>query len=280
MATPMGRASRSDAWHGLTARRILPCMTEAHRTRAYPPAMPSDAWSTPTPTPARRPVHPGRRHARCPALALGIDVGGTGVKAALVDLATARAGRRRGCARRRPSRPRPRRSPQTIASRRGQGARWARSMPADLPVGCGLPGVVKDGRLQDRREHRRGLGRLAREERIGEAIGRKVLIINDADAAGVAELAYGAAEGQPGTVLLLTLGTGIGSALFLDGHLVPNTEFGHLEMHGRDAETLVSRRGARAAQAGLEALDARVQRLPRARRALLLARTSSSTAAA
>ena len=77
-------------------------------------------------------------------------------------------------------------------------------------------------------------------DNIGAAIGRTVLIVNDADAAGVAELAYGAAEGRAGTVLLLTLGTGIGSALFIDGHLVPNTEFGHLEFHGQDAETLIS----------------------------------------
>jgi hypothetical protein len=67
-----------------------------------------------------------------------------------------------------------------------------------------------------------------------------VMIINDADAAGLAEVAYGAGEGMAGTVLLLTLGTGIGSALFLDGKLVPNTELGHIELKGRDAESRVS----------------------------------------
>ena len=65
---------------------------------------------------------------------------------------------------------------------------------------------------------------------------RDVVAINDADAAGVAEMHYGAARGVPGTVLLLTLGTGIGSALFIDGHLMPNTELGHLEVCGREAE--------------------------------------------
>jgi polyphosphate glucokinase len=78
------------------------------------------------------------------------------------------------------------------------------------------------------------------EVRIGEALRRRTMIINDADAAGLAEIAYGAGEGRMGTVLLLTLGTGIGSALFIDGRLVPNTEFGHLEYHGKDAETLIS----------------------------------------
>jgi polyphosphate glucokinase len=71
-------------------------------------------------------------------------------------------------------------------------------------------------------------------------IGRPVTAINDADAAGLAELHYGAAKDVPGTVLLLTLGTGIGSALFIDGNLVPNTELGHLEVRGREAELRAS----------------------------------------
>jgi polyphosphate glucokinase len=69
---------------------------------------------------------------------------------------------------------------------------------------------------------------------------RSVIAINDADAAGLAELRYGAARDVPGTVLLLTLGTGIGSALFVDGRLVPNTEFGHLQVAGREAEKRAS----------------------------------------
>jgi polyphosphate glucokinase len=69
-----------------------------------------------------------------------------------------------------------------------------------------------------------------------ERLQREVVAINDADAAGIAEMRYGAARDVPGTVLLLTLGTGIGSALFIDGHLVPNTELGHLEVRGREAE--------------------------------------------
>jgi polyphosphate glucokinase len=69
-----------------------------------------------------------------------------------------------------------------------------------------------------------------------KATGLTVSMLNDADAAGTAEMKFGAAAGQDGTVLLLTFGTGIGSALFTDGVLVPNTEFGHIEIHGKDAE--------------------------------------------
>jgi polyphosphate glucokinase len=75
---------------------------------------------------------------------------------------------------------------------------------------------------------------------LAERLGRPVYVINDADAAGMAELAYGEAQGQPGTVILLTVGTGIGSALISEGRLVPNTEFGHLLMRNKGAETLVS----------------------------------------
>jgi polyphosphate glucokinase len=74
------------------------------------------------------------------------------------------------------------------------------------------------------------------------AIGRPVVVLNDADAAGVAEMAFGAGRGQAGVTIMLTFGTGIGSALFLDGRLVPNTELGHLEMHGHDAEVRASDR--------------------------------------
>jgi polyphosphate glucokinase len=75
---------------------------------------------------------------------------------------------------------------------------------------------------------------------VRERTGREALVVNDADAAGLAEVRYGAARGVQGTVLVLTLGTGIGSALVRDGRLVPNTELGHLELDGHDAETRAS----------------------------------------
>jgi polyphosphate glucokinase len=76
----------------------------------------------------------------------------------------------------------------------------------------------------------------------GQAAGNAVRVLNDADAAGVAEMTFGAGIGEKGTVLMLTFGTGIGSALFTQGVLVPNTEFGHIEIHGQDAEMRASER--------------------------------------
>ena len=75
-----------------------------------------------------------------------------------------------------------------------------------------------------------------------EHTGRRATVLNDADAAGVAEVAFGAGRNVRGVVMLLTFGTGIGSALFLDGVLIPNTEFGHLELDGKDAELRASDR--------------------------------------
>jgi polyphosphate glucokinase len=77
-------------------------------------------------------------------------------------------------------------------------------------------------------------------ELFSKTTGLNVGVINDADAAGLAEMKYGIGAGEKGTVLMLTLGTGIGSALFVDGILVPNTEFGHIEIHGKDAENRAS----------------------------------------
>ena len=88
-------------------------------------------------------------------------------------------------------------------------------------------------------------------ELFGKATGQPFTVINDADAAGIAEMKFGAGVGQRGTVLMLTLGTGIGSALFIDGILVPNTEFGHIEIRGKDAEKRASERCPRAARAEL-----------------------------
>jgi polyphosphate glucokinase len=211
-------------------------MTDALRTGPAP-ANNGTAWLDADADPAGDPAIPvpGGRMA---GVALGIDVGGTGVKAALVDLSTAELVGPRV----REKTPQPS-TPEAVAATIASVVTrvlMGQVMPEELPVGCGLPGIVKDGRLASAANIDPGWVGWPATDRIGEAIGRKVLIVNDADAAGVAELAYGAAEGRNGTVLLLTLGTGIGSALFIDGHLVPNTEFGHLEFHGQDAETLIS----------------------------------------
>ncbi len=171
-------------------------------------------------------------------LALGIDVGGTGVKAGLVNLATAELVGIR--ARERTPRPsHPDAVTRAIASVVAQ-AIDGTDVPADLPAGCGLPGVVKYHRLTTAANIDPAWVGWPAEEKISEAIGHPTMIINDADAAGLAEMAFGVGRGEGGTVLMLTLGTGIGSALFINGALVPNTEFGHLEFNGKDAEVRLS----------------------------------------
>ncbi|MBA3960053.1 MAG: ROK family protein [Chloroflexi bacterium] len=180
-------------------------------------------------------------------MALGIDVGGTGVKAALVDLATGTLASDR-VREKTPQPATPEAVTATVASVVAQ-VLDGETVPDDLPVGCGLPGVVTEGILRTAANIDKSWEGVSVEGIVGEALGRRVLAINDADAAGLAELAYGAAEGVSGTVLLLTIGTGIGSALFIDGRLVPNTEFGHLEFHGKDAELRVS--GATRSRRGL-----------------------------
>jgi polyphosphate glucokinase len=171
-------------------------------------------------------------------LALGIDVGGTGVKAAIVDLDNGALASRRIRVRT-PDPSTPAAVCEVVA---GIAAELASEMelPAALPVGCGLPGVVIDGWVKTVANIDTGWLAESAEAVLGEALGRRVHVLNDADAAGIAEMAFGVGRGRMGTVLMLTIGTGIGSAIFRDGRLLPNTEFGHLRMAGRDAETRLS----------------------------------------
>ncbi|MCZ4609636.1 ROK family protein [Streptomyces sp. Lzd4kr] len=110
------------------------------------------------------------------------------------------------------------------------------------PVGLTFPGVVTDGSTIRTAANvdKSWIDTDARalfSDRLG---GHPVTVVNDADAAGVAEMHFGAGRDRKGTVIMLTFGTGIGSALFVDGRLVPNTELGHLELHGHDAEKRAS----------------------------------------
>lgn len=171
-------------------------------------------------------------------VALGIDVGGTGVKAALVNLRDGSLASKR-VRRATPSPSQPTAVIETIAEVVAA-VTDDTPLPDMLAVGCGVPGVVKDGRLLTAANIDPGWLEVQAEADIGKALHRQVRLLNDADAAGIAEMTYGAGRGREGVVLLLTLGTGIGSALFLDGRLVPNTEFGHLEVNGREAESRVS----------------------------------------
>ena len=100
----------------------------------------------------------------------------------------------------------------------------------------------------------------------GKAIGTDVAVLNDADAAGIAEMTFGAGVGVQGTVLMLTFGTGVGSALFTDGVLVRNTEFGHIEIRGKDAEKRASEHAKVDARLGLEGMDRAGVRVPAAHR--------------
>jgi polyphosphate glucokinase len=104
------------------------------------------------------------------------------------------------------------------------------------PVGVGLPGVTIDGHVRTASNIDPGWLDFAERERLSRMLLRPVAIVNDADAAGIAEMRFGIGKDRPGTVIFLTLGTGVGSGVFHDGILVPNTEFGQMEIRGRPAE--------------------------------------------
>ncbi len=167
---------------------------------------------------------------------LGIDIGGTGIKAALVD--------------------------STIGILQSRAEKLATPKPATAeamlnimstlikrfdwrgPIGCGYPGVVKNGIVYTAANLDSSWIGVDLASELKNFTSASVNVLNDADAAGIAEMAFGA--GKPrnrkggGVVMLFTLGTGIGSALFVDGRLVPNTEFGHVIMDGIDAEKLAA----------------------------------------
>ena len=159
---------------------------------------------------------------------LGIDIGGTGIKGAIVDV---ESGKLQSDKIRLPT-------PQTAMP----GAvtdgvvEIVKQLSWDGLIGCGFPSIIRRGFVH--------LASNMSDEWIGvhvpdkfaNATGCRVSVVNDADAAGLAEVKFGAGRGKRGVVLVVTLGTGIGSALFIDGVLVPNTEFGHLEIDGRNAE--------------------------------------------
>lgn len=171
-------------------------------------------------------------------VALGIDIGGTGVKAAVVDTGSGELLTNRV----RLKTPSPSTPAAVVDTLRDviAGVAAERELPAEMPAGCGLPSVIKNGEVFTAANIDKSWIGANAETVFGEALGRRVHAINDADAAGLAEMRFGAGRGRRGTVLLLTIGTGIGSALFVDGRLVPNTELGHMEFRGDDAEKLVS----------------------------------------
>jgi len=160
---------------------------------------------------------------------LGIDIGGSGIKGAPVDIST---GELRAERSRIPT-PSPSAPDAVIAV---IGETLAKFPDVTGPVGITFPGVIKSGRTLTAANMDPGWIDYEAEAFLSAKLGRPAIVMNDADAAGVAEVTFGAGRDVKGVIILLTLGTGIGSAVFLDGKLVPNTEFGHMEVRGRDAE--------------------------------------------
>ena len=166
--------------------------------------------------------------------ALGIDIGGSGIKAAPVDVDTGKL----LADRQKVDTPRPA-LPDAVAD---VVKKLTTNFDWSGPIGITFPGVVTDGVTRTAHNMDPAWLGLDAASLFGRATGGKVHMLNDADAAGVAEMRFGAGAGEPGTVLMLTFGTGIGSALFTRGVLVPNTEFGHVEIRGEDAEKRASER--------------------------------------
>ncbi|MCB1015676.1 MAG: ROK family protein [Acidimicrobiales bacterium] len=159
---------------------------------------------------------------------LGIDIGGSGIKAAPVDVATGAL----LAERHRIETPQPA-TPDAVAA---TVAELVAHFGWTGPLGATFPAIVRAGVIRSAANVDPSWIGADAARRFADATGCPVTVLNDADAAGVAEMTLGAGRGVAGVVLLLTFGTGIGSALFVDGHLVPNTELGHLEVDGHDAE--------------------------------------------
>ena len=167
-------------------------------------------------------------------IGFGIDIGGSGIKGAPVDLATGEFTAERLRI--------PTPQPSTPAAVAETVARLVASfdLAPGTPLGVTFPAVIQHGVARTAANVDDAWIGTDVSAVLGAATGRRVLTVNDADAAGYAETVYGAARGHAGAVLVVTLGTGIGSCLVVDGTLVPNTELGHLEVDGRDAVSRAS----------------------------------------
>ncbi|HEV7742628.1 MAG TPA: ROK family protein [Pseudolysinimonas sp.] len=188
-------------------------------------------------------------------LAIGIDIGGTGIKGAVVDVATGE-----------------------LVSDRAKVATPGGGEPNDivavvvemiaafgptadgLPVGVCFPAIVIDGKTMSAANVSKKWIGLEAEKLFEASLKRDIFFVNDADAAGIAETRYGAAKGVRGLVILTTLGTGIGSAFLYNGTLIPNTELGHMEIDGKDAESRASYAAKERKHLDWKAWAARLQR--------------------
>ena len=164
----------------------------------------------------------------------GIDVGGSGIKGAPIDI---ERGQLTTSYHRIPT-PQPS-TPEAVGD---VVAELVRHFQWQGPVGCTFPAIIKDGVAHSAANVDQGWIGTNGAALFQHKTGCPCTLINDADAAGIAEVEFGAGRGRPGVVMMLTLGTGIGSALFVDGRLVPNTELGHMEVDGKEAEHRASER--------------------------------------
>lgn len=167
-------------------------------------------------------------------IACGIDIGGSGVKGAIVDLTTGEFLGEKV----RIDTPYPA-TPEAIAQTCGQVLREL-DVPTDVPVGIAMPAPLPQGIVPFMANLDSSWEGVHAQSMYEGILGRPVVVLNDADAAGLAEVVFGAAKGNNGSVIVTTLGTGIGSALIYKGELIPNTELGHLEIDGHDAESQAS----------------------------------------
>ncbi len=167
--------------------------------------------------------------------AVGVDIGGTGIKAGLVDLDKGemiseriRVATPEGA------------SPDDVLAAVTQVLEGLGDAAASVPLGVAFPAIVKNGRTLSAANVSKKWVDFEAEKFFEDGLGRDIHFVNDADAAGVAEARHGAAQGRDGLTILTTLGTGIGSAFICDGVLVPNTELGHLDYEGRSIERYAS----------------------------------------
>ncbi len=162
---------------------------------------------------------------------IGVDVGGSGIKAASVDVTTGVASGRIRLQTPQPATPTA--VIETIAE-------LVRKFPGDGPVGCTIPAVVQHGVVQTAAHIDPSWIGTHAVTMLAQALDRPCVVLNDADAAGVAEARYGAARGHGGLVVMVTIGTGVGTALLNDGALVPNSELGHLVINRHVADEWAS----------------------------------------
>lgn len=164
--------------------------------------------------------------------AIGIDIGGTGIKGGLIDLDTGELISDRV------KLPTPEGGrPDDIVQTTKTIVEQLAAEDPDAPVGVCFPAIVSHGVTLSAANVSKKWIDLHAEDLFEKALGRDIHFVNDADAAGYAEARFGAAKGKSGLVIMTTLGTGIGSALIYDGVLIPNAELGHLEVDGHDAES-------------------------------------------